>query len=187
MQFIIKTMKMKTRDIALSGIFIALLIVCSWLTIPVGAVPITLSLFAVFLIGAMLTPANAVLICFIYLLLGLAGLPVFSGFGAGLYKIIGPTGGYLISYPIMAAVISFSVKYGKNPLFYPIGMAASLIICYALGVSYMLISLDITLQGALVSGVAPFILPDAAKIALASLLALKLNPIIKKSKARSIA
>lgn len=178
---------MKARNIALSGIFLGLLIVCSWLTIPIGAVPVTLSLFAVFLIGAMLPPAGAVSVCTLYILIGLAGLPVFSGFGAGFYKLIGPTGGYLVSYPIMAAVISFSVKYGKNTFFYPAGMALSLIICYAIGVWYMVISMNITLKGALLGGVAPFVFPDVAKIALASVLAIRLNPVINKNKVRGMA
>lgn len=180
-------MKMKTRDVALSGIFLGLLIVCSLISIPIGPVPITLSLFAVFLIGALLSPLNAVSVCALYIAIGLIGLPVFSGFGAGISKIIGPTGGYIISYPFMAAAISLFVKYGKASIFYPIGMSAALIICYALGASYMMISLNITLKGALFCGVVPFIISDGAKIALASFLACRLNQVRERQRTKGLA
>ncbi|NCA66682.1 MAG: biotin transporter BioY [Clostridia bacterium] len=175
---------MKTKDLALSGIFLALLIICSWIIIPIGPVPVSLSVLAIFLLGAMLSPFNAIAVCCIYLLLGIMGIPVFSGFGAGIAKILGPTGGYLISYPFMAAAVAFAVKFGKKYNFYVLGMSIALLICYTFGAAYLAISLNITLKGAIISGVVPFILIDIPKIVIASALAYRLNIILSKQAAR---
>ncbi len=175
---------MKVKDLVISGVFLAILIICSWIIIPVGIIPVSMSIFAVFLIGAVLSPFNAMLVCAIYIVLGALGLPVFSGFGAGIAKIIGPTGGYIISYPFMAAIVAFSVKYGKMIQYYALGMSCALMLCYFFGAAYMVISLKITIQGALLSGVVPFILPDVAKIALASTIAYRFNAIQAKQKTR---
>lgn len=171
---------MKAKDLALSGVFLAILIICSWIAIPVGLVPVTLSIFAVFLIGAVLSPINALIVTSVYLLLGVVGLPVFSNFTAGVAKILGPTGGYIISYPIMAVIVSVAVNYGNKLIFYIIGMLLALAICYGLGVSFMVINLNISLKEAALSGVAPFILPDIGKMALATVLGYKLNKILTR-------
>lgn len=174
---------MKTKDIALSGVLLAVLIICSIITIPIGTVPISLSIFAVFVIGAILSPITAALVCLIYLILGLVGLPVFSNFEGGAAKLFGPTGGYLISYPIMAAIVSIIVKLGKKFPYYFFGMSTALFVCYISGATYMMISLKMTLKNVLSLGIIPFILPDIAKIVLAALLAYRLNTIIFKQKA----
>ncbi len=90
----------------------ALIAICSHITLPLWftPVPLTLQPFAVLLVGLLLEPRLAAATLVAYLLEGAAGLPVFApgfGFGAGMAHLLGPTGGYLMSYPAAAALISF--------------------------------------------------------------------------------
>ncbi|MBQ9924303.1 MAG: biotin transporter BioY, partial [Clostridia bacterium] len=73
-------MKLKTRDVALIGLFAALITICAWISIPLGPVPITLQTFAIFLTAALLGNRRGTMAVGVYILLGVAGLPVFSGF-----------------------------------------------------------------------------------------------------------
>ncbi len=75
--------------------------------IPHQPVPFTLQTFFVLLAGALLGPRNGFLSMSLYLLLGISGLPVFSGGGFGVARIVGPTGGYLLAFPLAAFVIGW--------------------------------------------------------------------------------
>lgn len=93
----------------------ALVAVCSHIALPLWftPVPLTLQPFAVLLLGLVLSPRLAAATLGAYLLEGAAGLPVFApGFalGAGIAHLLGPTGGYLMSYPLAAAAVSWLRK-----------------------------------------------------------------------------
>ena len=77
-------------------------------TLP-SLVPITLQTLGIYLIGLVLKPKIAFISSLIYILMGAIGLPVYSGFSAGLSTILGPTGGYIFSFPITALIISYLV------------------------------------------------------------------------------
>ena len=82
-------MKLKTKDLALVGLFAALMAVCAWISIPVGPVPVTLQTFAVFLAAALLGSKRGTLAVLVYILLGVVGLPVFAfGHGAGPFGVL---------------------------------------------------------------------------------------------------
>ena len=90
----------------------ALIAVCSHLALPLGftPVPLTLQPFAVLLLGLLMAPRMAAATLGAYLLEGAMGLPVFApglAFGAGMAHLLGPTGGYLMSYPAAAALIAY--------------------------------------------------------------------------------
>jgi biotin transport system substrate-specific component len=94
-------------SIVLGSLLVA---VCSHVSIPLGftPVPVTLQTFAVLLLGLLLSPAAAAASLVLYLAEGAAGLPVFSPQGpAGFLHLLGPTGGYLLSYPVAAALTAF--------------------------------------------------------------------------------
>ena len=95
----------KTTMLILCGIFAAVTAICSLITIPLGftPVPINLGTLAVFLTGGVLGKKYGTLSMTVYVLLGAAGVPVFSGFRGGLGVLAGPTGGYIIGY--IAAVL----------------------------------------------------------------------------------
>ena len=178
----------KAKEIALTGMFTALTVVLSQLAIPLPftPVPLTLSLAAVFLSGFMLTPGQAFFSMTAYLLLGLAGAPVFAGLRGGLPVLTGSTGGFLLAYPVMAWFISFvGVRletYGKTKsiLIYVLLMTAALSVCYTTGVMWFS---GVALGGfapadikkAFAACVLPFIPLDAVKIILTAVLAVSIK------------
>ena len=74
---------MKARNMALCALFAALLSVCAWLSVPVGDIAFTMQTFGIFLTLELLGGKQGTLAILVYLLLGAAGLPVFSGFRSG--------------------------------------------------------------------------------------------------------
>ncbi|SFC40994.1 biotin transport system substrate-specific component [Nocardioides terrae] len=106
--------RLSTTDLALVASFAALIAVASYTAaIPVGGagVPLTLQTFAVLLAGAVLGPLRGLLATLLYLLLGLAGLPVFAGHTSGAEVFTGATAGYLYTFPLAALVVGILVKY----------------------------------------------------------------------------
>jgi len=102
----------KVRNIIICALFCAIICVCSVIAIPIpiSPVPFTLSLIAIFLCGALQNLKYGLISIFGYILLGVAGLPVFSGFNSGPGALIGPTGGYIFSYPLMILCINLIIK-----------------------------------------------------------------------------
>lgn len=98
--------KIPTKTIVTCGLLVALLVVSCFFTIPIGPVPFTLQTAVIILMALLLTPGQAAACCGVYLLMGAVGLPVFSGMTGGFGKILGPTGGFLVSYPIAVAFAS---------------------------------------------------------------------------------
>ena len=166
---------MKTKSLVFTAMMTAVTVVCSLIVIPLpfSPVPFTLSLLAVFLSGALLDKKHAVMVQVIYILLGVVGLPVFSGFRGGLGAVVGPTGGYLAAYPLMAFVTAWATeKIGRQKwyAFYP-GMALGLGLCYALGTAWLAVSANMSFGAALMAGVVPFAVLDVIKIVIAASLA----------------
>src|SRR3712207_1750584 len=97
----------KLKGMIFAALFAALTAACAWFKVPLPftPVPITLQTLAVLLSGAMLGAYYGALSMIIYLILGAIGLPVFAGGGSGFGSLLGPTGGYLLSYPIASFVV----------------------------------------------------------------------------------
>ena len=87
---------MKTKDMALIGLFAALLAICSWISIPT-TIPFTLQTMGVFLAVGLLGGKRGTISILLYLLIGAVGVPVFSGFKGGIGALAGPTGGSAFS------------------------------------------------------------------------------------------
>jgi len=103
------------RDLAIIPIFAAITAVLAQIAIPLPftAVPISFGLVAVYMSGILLTPKQAVYSQICYLLLGAVGIPVFGGFRGGLAALVGPTGGYLVVYPLCAWLIAMALNSKK--------------------------------------------------------------------------
>lgn len=104
----------------------------------------------------------------IYLLLGFVGLPVFSNFSGGPGKLLGPTGGYLIGFILMALISGLFIElfYGKVSM-YILGLLLASAANYLLGTVWLSYQLDLTFYQALTIGVFPYLIGDAIKIAIA--------------------
>lgn len=150
----------------------ALLCLCAPYSFPVGPIPITLATFAVYLIGALLPPAFAVQSVGVYLLLGLCGVPVFSGFRSGAGVLLGATGGYLIAYLPAAFLAAFLLHRPHPKLWqYPVAMLAATVVIYGFGTAWYILTTGTPLLPALLACVVPFLPGDAIKIAAASVVA----------------
>lgn len=170
--------KLNTSDLSRIALCTALLVLCSWISIP-AAVPFTMQTFAVTLLAAVLGGKKGIISVLVYILLGAVGLPVFSGFRSGAAVILSSTGGYIIGFVFIAAIVGFTCdKFGTSLPAIIVSGLLGLIICYGFGTAwYMWIYTKgtKTLAAVLSSCVVPFIIPDIIKIILASLCAKKLK------------
>lgn len=160
---------MRTKRLCMVAIAAAFMAVCAWITVP-APVPFTLQTFAVYLTVMTLGSKNGLYAMLVYVLLGAAGLPIFSGFRAGLSALTGPTGGYIIGFVLIPAAMLIFEKYGRKIRL--ASAAAALLVCYAFGTAwyaavYMSSGKSIGIAAILITCVVPFILPDLLKIALA--------------------
>jgi biotin transport system substrate-specific component len=172
----------KTRGLALSASFAVLLGILSLVSVPLplDLVPITLQVLGVFLIASLLGPYYGTLSCIIYLMFGAVGLPVFHGGTSGIPIILGPTGGYLVSFPMATFVggtVSRTVAKTRRMDLVRIAanFAISLIIIYGLGTFWLMDYLHVSLAEALVLGTIPFIGFDILKAIVAAPIALRLR------------
>ncbi len=178
--------RFSTRDIILAGLFCGLMIVGANLRIPFALVPLTFQPFFAVLSGLLLGPALASLSMSAYILLGLAGLPVFASSGAGISYVLQVSFGFLIGF-LLSAWVSGTIANGKNrPTFARMlsASAAGLVAIYAVGILYMYgiqsiyLAKSVTLFS-LAKVMLPFFLKDAVLFAGASLLAARLVPLLR--------
>lgn len=172
---------MKTKKMILIALFAALTAVCSMISIPLPftPVPINLATLAVFLAGGLLGSRDGAISLIVYVLLGFIGLPVFHSFTGGLGILTGPTGGYIIGYIAAAWLTGFMIeKLGQKFYLCIISMIAGSAACYALGTLWFMHLTSNGLVSALLACVVPFLLDDAIKIIVASILIKKLHKFI---------
>lgn len=165
---------LNTKAMVRCALFAALICVLSPFSIQIGPVPITISLFAVMLCGVTLDWRSAGLAVLVYLLIGLIGLPVFSGGKGGAAVIVGPTGGYIWAYLPMAVLISIFTRKGGY-VRAAIVCALSLLLCYGLGTLQFCLVANYTFGAALAVCVWPFVPFDIAKSVCAALLGTRLR------------
>lgn len=164
----------RDRCITVAGIvgFAAALTAASQVAIPVPgtSVPMTLQPLAVVLAGICLGPAAGAGSMVLYLAAGAAGLPVFAPQGLpGVARLLGPTGGYLVAYPLGAYAAGWIVRHGPRQFAWRALAAASGIALIHLGGVAQLAVLTGSLTRAFVLGSAPFLGMDAVKAVLAAL------------------
>ena len=153
---------MTTKDICFIGIFAAAMVIVAQITIPLpGGVPMTLQTFIVPLAGAVLGSKKGAIAAVVYILLGAVGLPVFSGFRGGIGVIAGPTGGFVLSYPIMALVVGL---WGGKRLWLILCLIAGVVINLGMGMVQFAFVTGNDLQTAFFAAVAPFVLIEAGKM-----------------------
>ena len=138
------------------------------LNIPVSPVPISLGTLAIYFVISVLGMKLGTISVIIYILLGLVGVPVFTGFSSGPAKLFGPTGGYIIGYIFLALICGFFVDRfaGKLPL-YILGMLLGTAVLYFFGTLWLGHQMDFTFTQALMAGVIPYIPGDLIKLAVA--------------------
>jgi biotin transport system substrate-specific component len=141
------------------------------LPMPGTSVPFTFQPLAVLLAGALLGARAGAGSQLLYLSVGLAGLPVFFGPVAGPAYLFGPTGGYLLAFPVAAFVVG--ALAGRRPIRTALALLAGLAVIYAGGVAWL--SVLGGFSSAVMLGLFPFIVADLVKAAMALVIATRLR------------
>ena len=176
--------KLSVRDMAYIALFAVMMAVCSWISIPY-VVPFTLQTFAVFLAVEVLGGRRGTVAVLVYLLMGAVGLPVFTGFSGGIGHLLGSTGGYIVGF-VFTALVMWGMERipGNRTVVLTISMVLGLLVCYAFGTAWFLLVYARTtgpvgVWTAVGWCVAPYVVPDLVKLALALVLRRRLRGAIR--------
>ena len=176
----------KLKRMIQCAIFAAILCIFSPLSVSVGPIPFSMAIFAVMLCAVVLDLRSAVISVLVYLVLGLCGLPIFSGGNPGLVAIPGPTGGYIWSFALMVPVIALfkSIPVKALWLRYVLTFAGCVVataLCYVCGTLQFAHIAGKTFREALAVCVIPFIVPDLIKGLVATVLGTILSDTLQKA------
>jgi biotin transport system substrate-specific component len=160
--------------VALGALLVALAAQVS-VPVPLSPVPMTLQPLAVLVVGGLLGAGGGLAALVTYLVLGIAGLPVFAGGAAGVVHLIGPTGGYLLAFPLAAGLVGALANRGQGVLRVLVACALGMALIHVGGVAQLaLLGGDPAL--AFRVGFIPFFTGDLIKVGLASAVILLLGP-----------
>ncbi|OOM74818.1 biotin transporter BioY [Clostridium puniceum] len=171
-------LNLSIKEITLVGMCAALMAIFSQLSIPLPftSVPITLQVFCLVILSVIVGAKVGTLALIVYVIIGTIGLPVFANFHSGFGVLVGPTGGYIVGFIIMAFLIGYASSK-QNKFFLFIASYMGVIIDLLLGTIQLKIVTGMTMQAALISGLYPFILKDFITVTIAVTIGLK----VKKS------
>lgn len=180
-------MKLTIRDMVTISLFTALMVVGAKLTIPTPfGVALTFQLFFAVFAGLLLGARNGFLSQLIYLLLGLAGMPVFST-GGGISYVFSPTFGYLIGFMLAATLIGFLKERSKKPTFMNLLIIVLIgyLLDYLVGNLYFYFIKNLYLDSPMeltkiFTMMLPFMIKDLVLVALASYCSTMILPQLKK-------
>ncbi len=154
-----------SQDIVWIAFFTALMAISAFISIPIGPIPFTLQILTIFLVALILGSKKAFYVVALYLFLGAIGFPLFSGAKSGLAAFMSPTGGFLIAFLPGIALAGLAKNKGFITAIFILLISLSCI--YALGASWLMYTLKLSLEKTIAVAVAPFILFDIVKIFLA--------------------
>jgi len=154
---------MKNINAVKCSLFAALICVCSCVAVPVGAVPVSLSLIAIIMTGLLMGVKCALASTFVYILLGAFGLPVFSGFMGGINVLLGPTGGYIWSYLVVALFSGYAKNVRLKIILVPM-IYFAVLVCYFFGTLQFSFVQNVSFTSAMTICVYPFVLIDILKV-----------------------
>jgi len=176
-----KGKKLSINEMCQIGIFVTIIIVCAWISIPMPyGVPMTLQTFAILLAGMVLGPRKGAIAAMIYVLLGAIGIPVFTAFTGGLGVIFGRTGGFILAFPVVALAAGVGGRR-KNVFWLILWLVIGTILLFIGG---MLMFSFVTSSSLVVSFtlvVVPFIPTEIIKIMMVVILGKVIKKTIKRS------
>ena len=167
----------KIQNLTMIALMAAILCVVGPFVVPLGMVPLSLTNMVIYLMVLLLDKKRATITIAIYLLIGFVGLPVFAGFTAGVGKLLGPTGGFLIGYLALGGIAgtildTFSKTKGTGELkmIQMLALSVGTFVLYIIGTVWLMVQSKLTLASALSIGVLPFVVFDMIKIVVAIVL-----------------
>ncbi|MDR3349071.1 MAG: biotin transporter BioY [Acidaminococcales bacterium] len=168
----------KLKDFIYAALFAALTISLGFVSIPVPFSPVPISgiSLGVMLSGSILSVRQAVNSVLAIILMGAAGLPVFSGFAGGLGILFGPRGGYYLGFMAGAGLIAFLRGSSAGPVrFFFANVLGGIFIVYLFAVPWLAFVSGMDFYQALAAGALPFVIGDLLKAGIASMLAVAVH------------
>ena len=180
--YFMNKLNLSVRDLCGIGIFSALIVIMSQISIPMPyGVPMTMQTFAVPLAGMLLGVKKGTISTVVYLLLGAVGLPVFAGFTGGIGILFGMTGGFLLSFPLMALAAGAG-EAAKRRIWLVAGLVAGAAINFVCGMLWFSVVMSSSLATAFAACVLPFIPTGVVKIVLVAVLGAQIKKVMVKSR-----
>ena len=166
------TKKMSTRQMTFIALMTAVTCILGPLSIPLPFSPVPISFTNLATISYL-----------VYLLIGMVGVPVFSGFSGGFGKLAGPTGGYLIGFIFLTLIAGLLMKlFPGNKVMEAVGLVLGTVVCYAFGTAWLCFQAHMSAAAGLAAGVIPYIPGDLVKIVVAMIVGTALRAALKKAR-----
>ena len=168
---------LSTRDNCIISLCAAVIAIMAQIMIPLPlGVPVTLQTFAIVLSGIILGSKKGVFTVLVYLLLGTVGLPVFHGFTGGIQAFVSPTGGFLLSFPIMAWFSGQSAsKFCQSKGQFVINLFAGVSLNLLAGMFIFKFLTDCTLTAAFAACILPFLPTTVIQVVLGAVIGLRIR------------
>lgn len=165
------------QEICSIALFTAVIAIMAQISIPMPlGVPMTMQTFAITLASVVLGSKKGFFASLIYVLIGMIGVPVFAGFTGGIQYLVGPTGGFLISFPIMAYIIGLGVdKFKDIKGGFTLCIIVGTIVNYIIGVAMFCLLTGSTVAVGFTACVLPFIPTAIIKAIVAAILGLQIR------------
>ena len=174
--------KLTVRDLCAIAMFTALISVSAQLAIPMPyGVPMTLQTLAIPLAGIVLGAKKGTVATLVYIALGAVGAPVFSSFRSGLSVIIGPTGGFIYTFPLMTLAAGLGERANNKPALF-VGLIVGAVINYLGGMLHYSVVMSVSIPSAFTVSVLPFLPTGVIKIILAAFLGRSIKYALVKSR-----
>ncbi len=174
-----KEKRISAAKLSMIGAMTAVICILAPISVPIPMSPVPISFTSLALFMALFVlgwRAGTVSYC-IYLLVGVLGLPVFSGFSGGIAKLAGPTGGYLIGFVFAALIAGWIIeRYAGKMWMSVLGMVVGMLVAYVFGTVWLAKLTETGFVGALSIGVLPFLTGDIVKILIAAIA----GPVVRK-------
>ncbi|MDE6671866.1 MAG: biotin transporter BioY [Ruminococcus sp.] len=176
---IVSKSRFSTREIVIIAMFSAILAVCSWISIPT-TIPFTLQTFGVFATMSILGGRKGFFSILVYILLGAVGMPVFSGFSAGISALTSYSGGYIWGFIFLALTYWCAEKFiGKKFIVQVISLIVGMAVCYLCGTLWFMYVTKSTFIYSLSACVVPYLTFDALKLILALIISARVKKYVR--------
>ncbi len=175
------------KSLTFTAMMAALCCIIGPLSIPLGEVPVSLQVLAVYLCVFALGMKLGTISVGLYLLLGFLGLPVFAGYSGGIQSLLGPTGGYIVGFAFTAFVMGFVMEHirvenkAAKVAVQILAMVCGLAVCYLFGTLWFMYVMKMGLVESLTLCVMPFLLFDAIKMVMAVIMGNALRAALSKA------
>lgn len=172
-------MKIRTNDLCYMAILLALLVVCSKISINIGPIPITLQTFSVIILGYILKLKKSLIVFLTYIIIGLIGIPVFSG-GGGFDYILKPSFGFIIGFMLSSFITGIEFKKSNKYILFLQGLLG-LVIIDVIGLIYMYLimnyyyGMDKDMFYIIEVGLTPFIIKDIISVVISTIVYLRVK------------